>query len=150
MIVRFCMASVLLVFAGASLRAQTVVRADNDSAGMAEIASLEYHLLDLLARRDLEAYGTYLAEDYVRVNAGGSVDSKESVLAQFHSGSSSRSASAIPSDLHVRVYGDAAVLSFILTIEREGEPQRRNRLVKVFVRRDGRWIMVHNQGTPIE
>ncbi|HET6362127.1 MAG TPA: nuclear transport factor 2 family protein [Gemmatimonadota bacterium] len=144
------MAIVLLALAGTPLRAQTVVHADGDSAAMAEIAALEYHLLDLLTRRDLEEYGTYLAEDYVRVNAGGRVDSKDSVLAQFRAGSGSRSASAIPSDLDVRIYGDTAILSFVLTLEREGELQQRNRLVKVFVRRDSRWIMVHNQGTTLE
>lgn len=150
MIARFCMATLVLVFAGTPLRAQTVVRADGDSAAMAEIAALESHLIDLLARRDLDAYASYLAEDYVRVNAGGRVDSKESVLAQFRSDSGSRSASWIPSNLDVRIYGDTALLSFILAIEREGEAPRRSRLVKVFMRRDGRWIMVHNQGTAIE
>jgi ketosteroid isomerase-like protein len=116
---------------------------------MAEIEALEYHLIDLLEQRDLDAYASFVAEDYVRVNAAGLVDSKESVLDQFRSGAGSGGTS-IPSDLDVRIYGDTAVLTFVLTIERHGETVRRSRLVKVFVRRDGRWIMVHNQGTPLE
>ena len=149
MIARFCMAVALFVFACTPLRAQSGVRADDDSTSMAEIVALEYQLIDLLARRDLDAYASYLADDYMRVNAAGRVDSKESVLAQFRSESDSRSATSIPSNLNVRIYGDTAVLSFILTIEREGETSRRSRLVKVFVRRDGRWLMVHNHGTAI-
>lgn len=42
------------------------------------------------------------------------------------------------------------VLSFVWTIEREGELARRSRIVKIFVRRDGRRFMVHNQGTGID
>jgi ketosteroid isomerase-like protein len=149
MIARFCMAALVLVLAGTPLRAQTVVRADGDSAAMAQIEALEYQLIDLLERRDLDAYATHLAEDYVRVNAAGQVDSKESVLDAFRSGSGGNTRT-IPSDMHVRIYGDTAILSFVLTIDRDGEIERRSRLVKVFVRQDGRWIMVHNQGTAIQ
>lgn len=147
MIPRIGMGVAFLLVAGAPLRAQSGVRADADTAAVAEIEALEYHLIDLLERRDLDAYASFLAEDYVRVNAAGRIDSKDSVLEQFRSGSGGPS---VPSDLDVRVYGDTAVLSFVLTIERNGETVRRSRLVKVFVRRDGRWIMVHNQGTPLE
>lgn len=147
-IARFSMGIAALVLAATPLAAQTVVRADGDSAAMAEIAALEYHLIDLLDQRDLESYASYLAEDYVRVNARGEVSDKDEALAGFASASMAGRQS--PSDIEVRIYGDTAILSFVLTLEREGEPQRRNRLVKVFVRRDGRWIMVHNQGTPLE
>ena len=147
-IARFSAGVATLVLAATPLAAQTVVRADGDSAAMAEIAVLEYHLIDLLDRRDLESYASYLAEDYMRVNARGEVSSKDEALAGFASAGIADRQS--PSDIEVRIYGDTAILSFVLTLEREGEPQRRNRLVKVFVRRDGRWIMVHNQGTPLE
>ena len=147
MIARICL-GIAFLLVGSPLRAQSEVRADADSAAMSEVEALEYHLIDLLARRDLDAYASHLAEDYVRVNAAGRVDSREGVLAQFRSDSGS--ATSIPSDLDARIYGDTAVLSFILTIERDGEIMRRSRLVKVFVRRDHRWIMVHNQGTAIE
>ena len=53
MIARFGMGIALFVLAGTPLRAQTVVRADGDSAATAEIVALEYHLIDLLGRRDL-------------------------------------------------------------------------------------------------
>lgn len=147
-IARFCTGIATLVLAGTPLAAQTVVRADGDSAAMAEIAALEYHLIDLLDRRDLESYASYLAEDYLRVNARGEVSYKDEALAGF--ASTSMAGRQSPTDIEVRIYGDTAILSFVLTLEREGEPQQRNRLVKVFVRRDGRWIMVHNQGTPTE
>ncbi|HET7693649.1 MAG TPA: nuclear transport factor 2 family protein [Gemmatimonadota bacterium] len=145
---RFCMVNVLFALAATPLTAQTVVRADGDSAAMAEIAALEYHLIDLLDQRDLKSYASYLAEDYMRVNASGEVSDKDEALAGFASASMAGRMS--PSDIEVRIYGDTAILSFVLTLGREGEPQRRNRLVKVFVRRDGRWIMVHNQGSPID
>lgn len=141
--------SLLLLLVGSPLQAQPEVHADPDSAAIAEIEALEYQLIDLLESRDLDAYASHLAEDYVRVSAAGQVDSKESVLDGFRSGSGGNTRT-VPSDMHVRIYGDTAILSFVLTIERGGEIARRSRLVKVFVRRDGRWIMVHNQGTAIE
>ncbi|HET9334016.1 MAG TPA: nuclear transport factor 2 family protein [Gemmatimonadota bacterium] len=140
--------SLLLLLVGSPLQAQPGIHADPDSAAMAEIEALEYQLIDLLERRDLDAYASHLAEDYVRVNAAGQVDSKESVLEGFRSGGGNTR--MVPSDLQVRMYGDTAILSFVLTMERDGEIARRSRMVKVFVRRDGRWIMVHNQGTAIE
>lgn len=140
MIARVCIA---LLFVGSPLRAQPGIHAVADSAATAEIEALESQLIDLLERRDLDAYASHLAEDYVRVNAAGQVDSKESVLDRFRSDSGDAWTS-IPSDMHVRIYGDTAILSFVLTIA------RRSRVVKVFVRRDGRWVMVHNQGTAIE
>lgn len=148
MIRRTCLCIALFLLASAPLRGQTVVRADDDSAAMADVEALEYHLIDLLERGDLEAYAPYLAEDYVRVNAHGIVASKDEALAGFASSATSRR--QFPSDIEVRVYGDTAILTFVLTQELEGEPLTRSRLVKVLVRREGRWIMVHNQGTALE
>jgi hypothetical protein len=149
MIARIGIGIAFVVVANSPLPAQSGIRADADSAAMAEIEALEHHLIDLLEQRDMVAYASYLAEDYVRVNAAGRVDSVESVLDQFRSGAGSGGKS-IPSDLDIRIYGDTAVLSFVLTIETNGIADRRSRLVKVFVRRNGGWIMVHNQGTPLE
>lgn len=135
----------------AAAPAQEPLRADRDSIAAAEIEALEYHLIGLLQQRELDAYATYLAEDYVRVNDRGLVASKEEALAGFASGEpSGEPARMTPSDLKVRVYGDTAIMTFVLTIDREGQPSRRSRLVKVFVRRGDRWIMVHNQGTALE
>jgi ketosteroid isomerase-like protein len=147
MIARVCLA---LLLVGSPLRAQPGIHAVADSVAMAEIEALEYQLIDLLDRRDLDAYASHLAEDYVRVNAAGQVDSKESVLDRFRSDSGGNTWTSIPSDMNVRIYGDTAILSFVLTIERDGEIAQRSRVVKVFVRGDSRWIMVHNQGTALE
>ena len=138
----------LLLLAAAPLLGQAPVRADGDSSVMSEVEALEHHLIDLLERRDLEAYAPHLAEDYMRVNARGIVASKDEALAGLASGANPVRQS--PSDIEVRVYGDTAILTFVLTQEREGERSVRTRLVKVFVRREGSWIMVHNQGTPLE
>jgi ketosteroid isomerase-like protein len=128
--------------------AQEPLHADSNAAAEAEIEELEYHLIDLLQKGEIDTFASYLAEDYLRVNARGRESSKNEALAGF--ASSAAPVRQSPSDIEVRIYGDTAILSFVLTQEREGEPPTRSRLVKVFVRRDGRWIMVHNQGTAIE
>lgn len=149
MLAWICLAVVLFFLAASPLRAQTAVRADGDSATMAEIEALEYHLIDLLRDRDLDAYASYLSEDYVRVNRRAEISSKDEALAGFASASGAP-VRQTPSDVDVRIYGDTAILTFVLTLDREGEPPIRSRLVKVFIRRDGRWFMVHNQGTALE
>src|SRR5688572_31110499 len=83
--------------------AQGALHADADSTFQAEIQALEHHLIDLLQRRDLEAYAPYLAEDYRRVNREGRVSTKEEVLAEFASSSPGPTpARQVPSDMDVR------------------------------------------------
>jgi hypothetical protein len=57
-----------------------------------------------------------------------------------------------PSEMQVRIYGDTAVMNFKLTTGRMVNDELRKkvtRATKVFIRRNGRWYMVNNQGTPL-
>jgi hypothetical protein len=119
------------------------VKADAASAIEEEIKLLEITLAGYLSKGEIDAYAPYLAEDYVRISADGRVASKAEVLAEFRAASGPRSPLE-PSRLTVRSYGDAAILNGELTIG-----SRRSRFTKVFIRRDGRWVMVNNQGTPL-
>lgn len=125
--------------------------ADVDSAGSRELVALEYHLSDLLNRGDWQAYAPYLADDYRQTTRRGEVRTKADVIAALQRGGEPRGALALPDSVHVRVYGNTGVLTALLTGRTaDGDSVTfRSRILKVFVRRDGRWYMVGMQGTPL-
>jgi hypothetical protein len=112
---------------------------------------LEYHLSDLLNRGDWQAYAPYLADDYRQTTRRGEVRTKADVIAALQRGGEPRGALALPDSVHVRVYGNTGVLTALLTGRTaDGDSVTfRSRILKVFVRRDGRWYMVGMQGTPL-
>ena len=120
------------------------VKADGAPAIEAEIKQLELTLAGYLSRGEIDRYAPYLAEDYVRITADGRMGSKAEVLAELRAHSGPRTPLE-PSRLVVRSYGETAILSGELAIG-----PRRSRFTKVFIRRDGRWVMVNNQGTPLK
>ena len=128
------------------------IRADNNAAAQEEIKKLELHLIDLILKGD-PAYGTYLAEDYVLIESDGELRHKTEMVQQFTSRDPrSGSGSMTPSEMQVRIYGDTAVMNFKLTTGRMVNDELRKkvtRATKVFIRRNGRWYMVNNQGTPL-
>lgn len=120
------------------------VTADHAPSVEAEIKQLELTLAGYLSRGEIDAYAPYLAEDYVRISADGSVASKADVLAEFRR-SANPGPPLEPSKLTVRAYGDTAILIGDLKIG-----SRRARFTKVFIRRGGRWTLVSLQGTPLK
>src|SRR5512143_312495 len=62
----------------------------------AEIKALELELARLIMKGDADGYGKYLADDYLLINAAGSVVSKTQILEALKAGTTSDS--LIPSD----------------------------------------------------
>ena len=124
------------------------VAADENRDVEREIKALELHLADLLVRRDLDTYSTFLSRDYTRINDHGEVQTREQVLAQFRA--SPGGGTMEPTELVVQSYGDTAILTGILKVKPgdPSRPERTSRFRKVFVRRDGRWYLVSLQGAP--
>jgi ketosteroid isomerase-like protein len=121
-----------------------------DSSVAEEIRRLEFHLADLLRSGAFEEYEEHLTPDYVRTT-GGRLQTREQVLAGFRA-ESSRLLEMTPSDLEVRVHGDAAVLTGRLRIVREEEGRTvrsESRFTKTFVREGGRWRLAALHGSPV-
>jgi len=118
-----------LVFAQAS-HAQTA-SSDSDA-----IVALEFELSRLLAAGRVAEYATHLTSDYARTTRQGTLEGREAALASWRA--RGPSAAIAPTDLWVRVYGDAAVLTAVLpgTAGRPG-----TRITKTFVRQQGRWLL---------
>lgn len=138
-----------LILAGISVAtfaaaAVTTLSADRNEATEAEIKALEMHLAGLLVAGDFDAYERFLATDYTRISAAGVVETHEQVMAAYRS--SPHVGSMSPTDLDVKIYGDAAILTGKLTIS-SATGIRQSRFRKVFIRRDGGWFLVSLQGT---
>ena len=130
---------------------QSTFRADKDTAAEAEIKKLEFLLVDLIEKGDVDTYSGYLTDDYIRVAANGIVSTKEQVLDAFRK--SKPQGTMMPHDLIVRIYGNTAIMRGILDIEpKPGDTitKRTSVINKVFIKREGKWYMASMQGTAVQ
>jgi hypothetical protein len=78
---------------------------------------------------------------------------KPEMVAQFVARDPARRIESMnPSDMKIRIYGDAAVMNFDLSTISLVKGQRVSghaRATKIFIKRDARWYLVNNQGTPL-
>jgi hypothetical protein len=111
--------------------------AQNASADSAAIVALELEMTRLLAAGRVNEYAQHLTADYARTTRQGALEQREAALESWRA----RGASGLmrPSELWVRVYGDAAVLTGIVARVDMSAP--RTRITKTFVRREGRWLL---------
>ena len=115
------------------------------------LTKIEHDVLAALLKKDVAAFGQHFADDAVLFPPDGSPQTKTQLLADLKSGDLAIESSQI-SDLKVRVYGDAAVVTYITTDKgkyKGTDISGRYRWTDVFVRRDGAWKIVAGQGTPI-
>jgi len=102
-------------------------------------------------RLDVAALDALMAPDYAQIDAAGRIVGREEILASFRSGE--RGWIEAHSDEHrVRLYGDVAVVVGRWRAKGENAGQAFDyaaRYVAVWARRDGRWLMVSDQATPI-
>jgi hypothetical protein len=92
------------------------------------------------AAKDVKAYERFIADDLRWVNADGSIWSKQDRLKAI------LTAEGAPPTLDqadIKVYGDAAT---VVGATNGG----RNRMVRTYVKRDGRWQLVLHAGFPIK
>ena len=116
------------------------------SADSAAVVALELEMTRLLAAGQVDEYATHLSRDYARTTRQGTLERHEEALASWRA----RGPSGLmrPSELWVRVYGDAAVLTGIVAGADGSAP--RTRITKTFVRREGRWLLAALHSSEIE
>jgi ketosteroid isomerase-like protein len=128
----------------------STIRADKDSVAEDEIKKLEFYLAGLIEKGDVDTYAGYLADDYVRIAANGTLSTKEEIIGGMKKAKTQ--VSMKPQDLNVRIYGNTAILRGILDLEtKSGDTvtKRRSMINKVFIKKDGKWYMVSLQGTAL-
>ena len=90
--------------------------ADGDAAVEAAVRRLEAQRAEALVKGDVAALGRILGDDLTYLHGSGVLDTKESLLASIASGRMKYVAFE-ESDLKVRVYGGAAVLTGKLAVK---------------------------------
>lgn len=119
------------------------VHAQGASADSAAIVALEHEMSRLLAAGRIDEYATHLTADYARTTQQGTLERREAALASWRR----RGASGLmrPSELWVRIYGDAAVLTGV--VAGADTSAHRTRITKTFVRRQGHWRLAALHGS---
>jgi uncharacterized protein (TIGR02246 family) len=128
-----------------------VPAAQAQSAVADQIRKLEEELRQAAVKGDTAVFERILADDYRNVNARGLVRSKSDILADFKSGAAKTESLALE-NIQVKVYGDTAVLTADRTAKSTLKGQDtggRQRQIRVYVKRNGRWQAVAMQTTPI-
>jgi len=97
---------------------------------------------------DLRKLSSYLADDYFLIGVGGNTRNKETRLAWLKDNVSLLS-TIRPSDLKVRHYGSAAVVTGLVTITDES-PTVYERFTHVWALKGDSWQMVSGQVTAVE
>lgn len=131
-----------------TLKAQTT-NPGSSPASATEIKDTEAQLEDMLLKGNWQEYSARLSVDFWQV--GRELRDKQSVLADLKSGAV-KYLYLTPDDEQVRSYGDAAVLNLHLSIsarENGKVTTTVHRMTKVFIRQNGRWLLVSLTDVPL-
>ena len=93
---------------------------------------------------------TILAEDYIRIGAGGEIITRQQELEKPQLSVYPGFVGASIDNLSIRMYGETGIATSLLTIKesRSGvEEIRKYRVTNVYVKRDNRWQLVSSQWT---
>jgi ketosteroid isomerase-like protein len=115
------------------------------------LMQMERDVTAAFLKRDVASIEPLFAPDFAFTGPDGKVQTKAQLLADVKSGDLSLESSDIE-DMKVRVYGDAAVVTYSTTDKGKYKGQDiggKYRWTDVFIRRGGKWQLVAGQGTPI-
>ena len=117
-----------------------------------ELIQLVKDLSAAVVKADVAFLERVLHEDYTHHRPRGTVENR----AQYLENRKTRRVdfeSLVAEEIKVRVYGDTAVVTYRSTAkgkDQHGAMDEHRRWTRVLVRRDGRWQLVHSQGTPVQ
>ena len=131
--------------------ATTKTEAAENAAGQEEVRRVQDDLINAYVHRDINALDRALGDEYKFVADDGSVMDKAKTIASFKSGER-QITSYVRDEERVRVYGDTAIMTYRYASKEtyKGQDDSSNdRLIRVFVKRNGRWQIVAGQETRI-
>ena len=142
---------VFLIF-GSTLRLHTQGIAVASTSEEQEVRDANRALAEAVRSGDVAALDRLFASDVMFVGGDGRVWNKADRLDDYRSRNRVRTAERVE-EPNVRVFGNTAIVAFAGWVEgqRDGRPvESRNYLTRVFLRRDGRWQLVHQQSALLE
>lgn len=113
------------------------------------IKALELKLVQWIVQGNWDEYEKQLTSDFTHISADGKFADRKSVLSEFREGPR-KIIVMEPEELHVRVYGDSAVLQGRLTTSARDAGRvstRKERFTELFVKQDGQWLLASEQET---
>ena len=148
----WCLSTVAVV-ASLPVRGMAQQPAPASSAAAAQVREAVRGYDDALRRADSAAVERYWAREYTFINPRGEVVSRSGRLANLRSGRTALDSLVhAPQEEQIRIYGDLALYSTLLTIRGRysGTSQEgKYRASVVWIRRDGRWQQLSSQMTPV-
>jgi len=108
----------------------------NTSRDADAIIALELKLTDLLERGAFEEYAEHLTSDYALTTSQGELITRDQALASWRARGPGYKMT--PSQMHVRVYGNTAILTARVVGPSGGAGDR---ITKTFVRTHGKWLL---------
>jgi ketosteroid isomerase-like protein len=141
-----------LLCATASL---TQAQSDPDSDVPSKIVALEKAWNQAYKLGDRKALDGILDDQIVLINDDGSVQTKSEFLASVkkaNSGSSSQDQQVAPESISVRVFGNTAVATGVFRAKGVGGGKpyvRRERFVDTWLLKNGKWVCVATNATPV-
>ena len=124
--------------------------AHSDGGAEPEIRAMEKLWNESRVRADVAALGALLDERWTVTHGDGTINTKAEYLADLKSGARKFFADVKQDDFSVRVYGDTAVAAGLSDskVEYKGQPSGGAlRFTRVYVKRDGRWVMISSHAT---
>lgn len=112
----------------------------------------EQALLDSLLKGDSAPFETTMADSFVFIAPDGTTQQRDEWLADLTNGNL-KIASSTNDDMSVRLYGDAAVVTYRSTDKgtyKGTDISGQYRWTDVFIKQRGQWRIVSTQGTPIQ
>jgi ketosteroid isomerase-like protein len=117
-----------------------------------ELTQLVKDLNAAIVKADIAFLERVLDKDYVHFRPHGNVENRAQYLEDRKNGRVDFD-SLVADEIKVRSYGDTAIVTYRSTAkgkDQDGAIDEQRRWTRVFVRRDGRWQLVHSQGTTIQ
>jgi ketosteroid isomerase-like protein len=132
--------------------AQDNTNASRDAAAVEEIKQLEEARNQAILRGDASALERMTADDYTFITLKGELRTKADIVKGFASGSFKYQSRSI-SDLNIRIYGEAAIVTGRSV--QEGSENGKDysgsyRFTRVYVKQNGAWKTVALQTTLIQ
>jgi len=116
----------------------------------AEIRAIEKQWNEARVKADIATLDRLLDRDWTVTHGDGTIDTKAEYLGDLRSGARKFFADVTEDHVDVRVYGDTAVASGTSDskVEYKGRPSGGPlRFTRVYIKRDGRWLMIVTHAT---
>ena len=116
-----------------------------------EIETLEQEWRQAILTNNVSEMNRLLADDYIGITSNGTIENKAQAVAQQRAGTV-RITKLDLSDIHVRVYGNTAVVTSVADLvgsNGDSDISGRYRYTRVYTRKSGKWKIVSFEASRI-